>query len=414
MGKNAVRREVRTTKRWKSCLLLIFAVCMIPLLSAKAWKGTITASSLNMRKSNSSESRVLKTLREGTTVEVLSSSGGWYKVKAGGTTGYVSKKYVKKASSSDSSSSGKSSSSSSSSSTCSVGDSGVAVKAVQKKLKSLGYYSGSVDGDYGAGTKKAVMAFQKANGLKQTGNVNSATLKKMNSAGSSSGKKSSSGSSSGSAGDPCSPGDSGAAVRAVQKKLKSLGFYTGDVDGDYGNGTKNAVKAFQRANGLTANGVANSKTIAKMNGSGAKKASSGGGGGGGTPTESLNWFKHPDRIPHHATFKVKDIKTGKIFNVKRWTGANHADCEPATASDTKIMKSIYGHWSWKRRPILVKYNGHVYAASMNGMPHGTQTIKNNNFNGHFCIHFTGSKTHASKKVDSQHQSCIKTALKHTW
>ena len=152
---------------------------MIPLLSAKAWKGTITASSLNMRKSNSSESRVLKTLREGTTVEVLSSSGGWYKVKAGGTTGYVSKKYVKKASSSDSSSSGKSSSSSSSSSTCSVGDSGVAVKAVQKKLKSLGYYSGSVDGDYGAGTKKAVMAFQKANGLKQTGNVNSATLKKM-------------------------------------------------------------------------------------------------------------------------------------------------------------------------------------------------------------------------------------------
>ncbi|MBQ9252028.1 MAG: peptidoglycan-binding protein [Clostridia bacterium] len=290
------------------------------------------------------------------------------------------------------------------------------VKTIQKKLKSLGYYSGSIDGDYGSGTKKAVIAFQKANGLKQTGNVNSATLEKLNSGGSSSSSKSSSSSSSSSAsaGDPCSPGDKGAAVKAVQKKLKSLGYYTGSVDGDYGNGTKTAVKAFQKANGLTVNGVANSKTISKMNSSSAKKASSGGGGSSNYTTESLNWFKHPNTIPHHANFQVKDVKTGKVFNVKRWTGANHADCEPATKSDTAIMKSIYGHWSWKRRAILVKYNGHVYAASMNGMPHGTQTIKNNNFDGHFCIHFTGSKTHGSKKVDSAHQNCIKTALKYTW
>ena len=72
------------------------------------------------------------------------------------------------------------------------------------------------------------------------------------------------------------------------------------------------------------------------------------------------------------------------------------------------------YYSQSKRAVLVKYNGHVYAASMNGMHHGTQTIKNNNFAGHFCIHFTGSKTHGSKKVDSAHQSCIKTALKHTW
>ena len=78
------------------------------------------------------------------------------------------------------------------------------------------------------------------------------------------------------------------------------------------------------------------------------------------------------------------------------------------------MKSIYGHWSWKRRPVLVKYNGHVYAASMNGMPHGTQTISGNNFDGHFCIHFYGSKTHGSKKVDAMHQNCEAEALKHSW
>ena len=69
---------------------------------------------------------------------------------------------------------------------------------------------------------------------------------------------------------------------------------------------------------------------------------------------------------------------------------------------------------WHRRAVLVKYNGHVYAASMNGMPHGTQTITNNGFEGHFCIHFYRSKTHGTKKVDSNHQNCVSTAMKYTW
>ena len=328
-------------KKWKAGLIVMIMICLIPLMSALAWTGTVTADYLNMRKSNSADSKVVKALKYGTKVEVTGTKGSWYKVTVNGKTGYVAKKYIKKGSSSGSSSSSNSSSSSSSSSssmgTCKSGDKGGKVKAVQERLKDLGYLSGSPDGDYGNGTKKAVIAFQKRNGLKQTGSVNSATLKKLKSS-----------------------------------YAKSASGGSGGSD------------------------------------------SSGGGGSSGTTTEILNWFKHPDRIPHHATFKVKDCKTGKVFTVKRWTGANHADCEPATASDTKIMKSIFGHWSWKRRPILVKYNGHVYAASMNGMPHGTQTIKNNNFDGHFCIHFTGSKTHGTKKVDSAHQSCVKTARKYTW
>ncbi len=111
---------------------------------------------------------------------------------------------------------------------------------------------------------------------------------------------------------------------------------------------------------------------------------------------------------------MKDIKTGKVFTVKRWSGYNHIDAEPLTSSDTSTMKSIYGHWSWKRRSVLVKYNGHVYAASMNGMPHGTTTIKNNGFPGHFCIHFYGSKTHGTKHVDETHQNCIAIAMNYQW
>ncbi len=322
----------------RTALLLIMLLCLLPLFSALAKTGTVTASALNMRKSADSDSKVVKVLKKGATVTIKDSTGSWYKVSSGSTTGYVYKKYIQ-VSNSSSGSSSKSSSSSSSS-------------------------KGNSDGT-------------------------------------------------------CKPGDSGETVKKVQKLLKNLGYYTGSIDGDYGNGTKTAVKNFQKRNGLTANGTVNSKTLAKLKSSDAKKAtssdSSSGSSGGSGSTERINWFKGgSDVIPHHATFKVKDVKTGKIFTCKRWTGYNHMDCEPLTASDTKIMKSIYGHWSWKRRPILVRYNGHVYAASMNGMPHGTETISNNNFDGHFCIHFYKSKTHGSGKVDSMHQNCVATAMKYSW
>ena len=48
------------------------------------------------------------------------------------------------------------------------------------------------------------------------------------------------------------PGDRGADVYEVQRRLKELGFYRGYVDGIYGEGMKSAVHSFQRKNGLTA------------------------------------------------------------------------------------------------------------------------------------------------------------------
>ena len=55
------------------------------------------------------------------------------------------------------------------------------------------------------------------------------------------------------------------AVRAVQKRLKELGYYNGSADGDFGPATEAAVKAFQRANGLSADGKVGKQTLAKMN-----------------------------------------------------------------------------------------------------------------------------------------------------
>lgn len=63
--------------------------------------------------------------------------------------------------------------------TVKVGSRGTVVKTIQTKLKRWGYYTGSVDGVFGAKTKSAVQLFQRKNGLTADGIVGNATAKAM-------------------------------------------------------------------------------------------------------------------------------------------------------------------------------------------------------------------------------------------
>lgn len=73
-------------------------------------------------------------------------------------------------------------------------------------------------------------------------------------------------------------GSSGNEVKQIQTRLKAWGYYNGAVDGVYGSKTQAAVKSFQRANGLTADGVAGPKTLAAIGlPTGSTSNSSGGG-----------------------------------------------------------------------------------------------------------------------------------------
>ena len=59
-------------------------------------------------------------------------------------------------------------------------------------------------------------------------------------------------------------GSRGEEVRTIQTKLKRWGYYKGNVDGIYGSQTLEAVKYFQRKNGLTIDGIAGTKTLQAM------------------------------------------------------------------------------------------------------------------------------------------------------
>jgi len=96
--------------------------------------------------------------------------------------------------------------------------------------------------------------------------------------------------------------------------------------------------------------------------------------------------------------------------VKRTIGANHADCEPLTANDAAIMKEVWGgSYSWKERAVIVEVDGRKIAASMASMPHDIQYITNNNFDGHFDIHFRNSTRHSDGKISESHQKQVRIA-----
>jgi peptidoglycan hydrolase-like protein with peptidoglycan-binding domain len=60
------------------------------------------------------------------------------------------------------------------------------------------------------------------------------------------------------------PGDTGAQVKNLQRSLASLGYPPGKIDGVYGPKTTDAVKSFQKAEGLVEDGVVGPKTLAAL------------------------------------------------------------------------------------------------------------------------------------------------------
>ena len=135
------------------------------------------------------------------------------------------------------------------------GSKGSAVAELQQLLQSKGFYSGKIDGDFGAGTTNAVLKFQKENGLVPDSIVGSSSWAKLRVVVIPTSAQ----------GLPTLlPGSKGAAVSQAQQLLKDKGYYQGRIDGDFGVGTRDAIAAFQRANGLTIDGKVGEQTWKKL------------------------------------------------------------------------------------------------------------------------------------------------------
>ncbi len=209
-------------------------------------------------------------------------------------------------------------------------------------------------------------------------------------------------------------GMSGSAVKKAQTELKRRGFFTGIASGEYGPTTEKAVEAFQAMANLDSDGILGQQTLTILYGNNnyylrislAQKVGVKG------KVKMTDWNVVKNILPNGAKIKVIDVRTGVSWNEKVSCGHYHKDVSPLSASDTAKLKSVYGgKWTWARRPVWVVYRNYVWAASMNGMPHAPHlsVVSGNNFSGVHCIHFLNSRVHATGRVDSVHQACIKTA-----
>lgn len=153
-----------------------------------------------------------------------------------------------------------------------LGSTGPSVRALQSKLRELGYMR-TIDGDFGKGTENAVKAFQTRNRLRADGVAGPATLARINAANAVRAPVTA-------APTRVPPratatpqvhanvylklGSSGADVRRMQSRLIELGYLSGTATGQFNAATEAAVIAFQKRNVAYYDGIAGPMTLSKL------------------------------------------------------------------------------------------------------------------------------------------------------
>ena len=307
------------------------------------------------------------------------------------------------------------------------------VKSVQQRLKDLGYLTDKVDGKYGANTVAAMRAFQLRNGLTGSGNGDTATYTILYSVNAITAEGKQVDSNTPTVYTNLKVGATGDAVLRLQQALSNL-RYTVTINGTYDETTRAAVLAFQKRNGLAPDGIAGVNTQTKLytgdcvtgdtalpdenqNGGTGNNGASFGNGPAKSQIKLQMWYTEiKPTIKSGQTVLVYEPRSGSSFRLRFYSLGRHADSEPLTAQDTAIMKAAWGgKFSWDEKPVYVLLpNGTWVLASMHCMPHLSGSIKDNDFDGHLCVHFPRTMEETAKldpKNGVRHQKDIRKAWK---
>ena len=138
------------------------------------------------------------------------------------------------------------------------GTTGEDVFNLQKLLKEHKHNPGTIDGDFGTNTEKAVKDFQAKNGLEKDGIAGKNTIVALGGIWKTV--------DSWSVSRMLEKGTQGDDVKLLQRELKADGFYSGKIDGIFGSGTEAAVEQCQKFNKLKVDGIAGKNTIVALGG----------------------------------------------------------------------------------------------------------------------------------------------------
>lgn len=251
-------------------------VCLSAVIALLVQAGPVSAQdypyvgyatdSVRLRRGPSYSADILRLIKKGDAVLVTGAQGNYSIVEYEGLSGYVVSSFLSDTNPFQAAQPQTAVQTGSDYVVLTNGSQGAAVKALQQALEELGFYTKAIDSKYGSGTESAVKAFQDRNKLTASGIADAQTQQLIFE------------------GEPLNnrgkkievktlppiprvtiyPGDRGDAVVDLQQQLTSLGLYKGKLDGEYGSGTQDALKAFQSNNHLKVDGVVGKDTQAKL------------------------------------------------------------------------------------------------------------------------------------------------------
>lgn len=130
---------------------------------------------------------------------------------------------------------------------------------VQRELQAIGYYKGGIDGVVGRRTRDAIVIYQKTNGLAVTGEPSQDLIEHIRYTRQIAEASLFTGSV-----EPAPDAEERARVRRVQTALSDLAIYDGEISGELERDTVNAIRRFERQQGLAETGLISEALLARL------------------------------------------------------------------------------------------------------------------------------------------------------
>lgn len=219
-------------------------------------------------------------------------------------------------------------------------------------------------------------------------------------------------------------GSTGDRVARVQIRLRELGYFNFKPTGNFQNVSVKAAIHFQQlqvddmGQPIIADGTVGAQSLAILFSKSAKRSDIAASipfgpqlsGTASIVGEPVSWDEIKAQLVENKQYSFTDFNTGSVFSMTLINAGNHAEMECSTTADTATFLTCFGGaFNYSKRPMVMQLEGKMISASMQGEPHGEDSVPGNDMDGHVCVYFTGCTSEVGSLPDVEHLTQIRKA-----